>query len=186
MAEAAFFTSPLSAGEVSALYSDAKQNAALLVKHVTPANSTAAQVSYNTSDGRATSVIDQNGGTWTLGEPSTSGTAAPWVSAVLGQSPDGYWRLGDQPGSPLAADEVTGGTGSYNDVTLGVGGPFGSSGPTAASFGGTDSALELPSGVFDNSTAAGLAVESIGLYNGDDVSRSPWCCRGCASLVSRP
>ena len=164
VAEAAFFTSPLPATQITQLYNDAMQRSAWLTNYVTAGNSTAAQVSYNSVDGRVNSVIDQNGGTWTLGEPATSGTAAPFASAVLGQSPDGYWRLGDQAGSSLAADEVTGGTGSYNDVSLGVGGPFGSSGPTAASFGGTDSALELPSGVLDNSSTAGMSVETIGLW----------------------
>jgi large repetitive protein len=163
VAEAAFFTSPLPATQVTQLYNDARQSSAWLTKHVTPGNSTAAQVTYNSADGRVNTVTDQNGGTWKLGEPATSGTAAPFASAVLGQSPDGYWRLGDGAGSALAADEVTGGSGSYNDVTLGAGGPFGSSGPTAASFGGTDSALELPSGEFSNSTS-GATVETIGLW----------------------
>jgi large repetitive protein len=163
VAEAAFFTSPLPATQVTQLYNAARQGSAWMTKHVTPGNSTAAQVTYTAADGRVASVTDQNGGTWKLGEPATSGTAAPFASAVLGQAPDGYWRLGDGAGSALAADEVTGGTGSYNDVTLGGGGPFGSTGPTSASFGGTDSALELPPGEFDNSTTS-APLETIGLW----------------------
>ena len=163
VAEAAFFTSPLPATQITQLYDDAQQGSAWMTKDVTAAGSTAAQVAYNAADGRVSSVTDQDGGTWTLGQPATSGTAAPFASALLGNAPDGYWRLGDQAGSSLAADEVAGGTGSYNDVTLGGSGPFGSSGPASASFGGVDSTVDMPSGEFDNSTTSATA-ETIGLW----------------------
>jgi large repetitive protein len=160
IAEAAFFTSPLPATQITQLYNDARQSSAWMTRDVTADGSTAAQVAYDAADGRVSSVTDQDGGTWTLGQPATSGTAAPFASAVLGDGPDGFWRLGDQAGSTLAADEVAGGAGSYNDVTLGGAGPFGASGPTSAAFGGVDSAIEMPSGEFLSSANA----ETIGLW----------------------
>jgi large repetitive protein len=163
IAEAAFFTSPLPATQITQLYDDARQSSAWMTKDVTAGGSTAAQVAYDAADGRVATVADQDGGTWTLGQPDTSGTAAPFASAVLGNAPDGYWRLGDQAGSSLAADEVAGGAGSYSNVTLGGAGPFGTSGPTSASFDGADSTVEMPSGEFDNSTTS-ATKESIGLW----------------------
>ena len=80
VAEAAFFTIPLSATQITQLY-DAQQSSAWMTKDVTAAGSTAAQVAYNAADGRVSSVTDQDGGTWTLGQPATSGTAAPFASA---------------------------------------------------------------------------------------------------------
>ncbi len=52
VAEAAFFTSPLPATQITQLYNDARQSSAWMTRHVTPGGSTAAQVSYNTADGR--------------------------------------------------------------------------------------------------------------------------------------
>ena len=76
VAEAAFFTSPLPASQITQLYNDAKQSSAWMTKDVTPGGQyRRAEVAYNTSrDGRVTSVTDQKRRRrlWTVGELYTA------------------------------------------------------------------------------------------------------------------
>lgn len=142
IADVAFYTKPLVQADVTGLYNAAKNKAALMTSVTRPSGKTYATVAYDPATSRVTSVTDDNGGTWTLGAPTVTGTSDAYRSAVMGSAPAGYYRLGDAAGSANAYSEVNYGAGTYNNVTLGAAGPF--SDKTAAAFNGTSSYLQLP------------------------------------------
>jgi RHS repeat-associated protein len=157
IADAAFFTQPLTQGDVTPLYA-AGTNAASLLSSVTlPSGKAYAAISYNPLNATVTQVTDQNGGVWKLAAPTVAGSSQVYRSAVLGAGPAGYWRLGEPAGATQAADEVNDGPGSYSGVTLGAAGPF--QDETAASFNGSSSYLTLPAGL-----VSGKGNQSVSLW----------------------
>ena len=137
ISDAAFWTRPLTANEVTTLYGAGTHQADLLTGVTRPSGKAYAQVSYDPLSGRTTSVTDDNGGTWTLQPPTVGGSSQPYVASVLGNEPLDYWRLGDS-GTSDAVNQVAGGTATYNNVTQGLtGGQFADT--TIDSFNGTTS-----------------------------------------------
>ena len=98
VAEAAFFTSPLPATQITQLYDDAQQSSAWMTKDVTAAGSTAAQVAYNAADGRVSSVTDQDGGTWTLGRRPPPAPPRPSPPRCSATPPTGTGGWATRPG----------------------------------------------------------------------------------------
>lgn len=146
IADAAMWTRQLSAAEVSALYSAATHQGALLTKLTRPSGSVFAQVSYDPLTSRVTTDTDSNGGTWTLNKPTVQGTSQAWVAAVQAAKPSDYYRLNDTGGADAANELYQCGCwtpAAYNNVTEDVSpGPFADQ--PAAQFSGSSSYLALP------------------------------------------
>ena len=142
ISDVAFWTRPVTAAEVAAMYSAGTHAAALATTVTRPSGKVYAQVAYNPLTAAVTSVTDSNGGTWTVAAPTVTGSSQVYASSVLGDQPAGYWRLGDT-NTTDAVNQVNGGTAVYSSVTQGVtGGPF--SDTTVDSFNGTSSYIQLP------------------------------------------
>ncbi|MFC3503111.1 LamG-like jellyroll fold domain-containing protein [Micromonospora krabiensis] len=141
IAEVAFFNQALTGTTVAALNSAGRGAHPVLTKVVRPSGGVTAQVGYDKATGRVSTVTDENGGVWTMGTPTVSGSSDVYAASVLGAKPADYWRLGDVAATD-AANEVQGGTATYSSATLGIAGPFSDS--RAASFNGTSSYLQLP------------------------------------------
>jgi hypothetical protein len=174
ISDVAVFKSAIPATAAASLYQVATTPAAWLTKITRPravsqnANEAPADaISYDTVDGRVGSVTDGNGATWTLGDPTVTGSSQVFTEAVMGDQPAFYYRLGDAAQSTDAADEVNTDawanadlTATYNAVTLGTTpNVFGDG--YAATFGGSASApsfVQLPSGLMSS------APVSIGLW----------------------
>lgn len=142
IADVSFFTKPLFPPDVTALRNAATHTASLMTTITRPSGKTADTVNYDGATARVTSVVDENGGTWTLNTPFVKGTSESYRAAVMGSAPAGYYRLGDTAGASNAYSEVNYGMGTYHNVSLGTPGPF--SDRTAATFDGTSSYLSLP------------------------------------------
>ncbi|MFJ6166014.1 LamG-like jellyroll fold domain-containing protein [Micromonospora orduensis] len=140
--EVSFFNQALTGTTVSALHGAGRTAHPVLSTVVRPSGGITAQVGYDKVTGRVSTVTDENGGVWTMGAPTVSGSSDVYAASVLGGKPADYWRLGDVEATD-AANEVQGGVATYNSATLGVAGPFSDS--RAASFNGTTSYLQLPS-----------------------------------------
>lgn len=156
IADAAFFTRPLTQADVTGMYSAGTHAATLLTQITRPSGNIYAKVAYAAATNTVTQVTDENGGLWKLAAPTVTGTSQAYRAAVLGAAPMDYYRLGDSPGAGVAANEVHGATASYNAATLGISGPFGDQ--SAAGFNGTSSFLQLPAGSLTGST------QSVGLW----------------------
>jgi YD repeat-containing protein len=157
ISDAAFWTRPLTATEVSAQYSSGTTKADLLTEVTRPSGSVYSQASYDPLTGRATSVTDSNGANWTLNPPTVTGSSQVYASSVLGAQPQDYWRLAES-GNTDADNQLIGGTAVYNDVTQGVtGGPF--SDTTVDSFNGSSSYLALP-----DSLVTGTGDQTVSLW----------------------
>ena len=157
ISDAAFWTRPLTASEVTALYGAGTRQADLLTGVTRPSGKAYAQVSYDPLTGRTSSVTDDNGGTWTLNPPTVGGSSQPYVASVLGNEPLDYWRLGDS-GTSDAVNQVAGGTATYNAVTQGVsGGQFADT--TVDTFDGASSYVAMPQGL-----VSGTGNQSISLW----------------------
>ncbi|MEV0730194.1 LamG-like jellyroll fold domain-containing protein [Polymorphospora sp. NPDC050346] len=141
ISDVAFFNQTLTAATVAALQQAGTASHHVLNGIVRPSGGITAQVSYDKATGKVASVTDENGGTWTMGTPTVSGSSDVYRAAVLGSKPTQYWRFGEV-GVSDAVNDVRGGTATYNNVTLGVDGPFADS--KAASFNGTSSYVTLP------------------------------------------
>lgn len=140
LSDAAFFGRELTAQVVSDLHGSGRSQKAALTKITRPSGGVTASISYDTATGRVASVIDENGGVWTMRPPKVEGNSGVYAASVLGGKPGNYWRMGDVPGDTEAVNEVAGGTATYNGtVTLGAAGPFADA--TAAAFNGIDSAV---------------------------------------------
>src|ERR1022692_2369109 len=157
IADAAFFTRPLTQGDVTGLSAAGTQPASLLTSITLPSGKAYAAISYDPLTATVTQVTDANGGVWKLAGPSVSGSSQVYRSAVMGAAPAGYWRLGEPAGATQAADEVNNGPGSYANVTLGAAGAF--QDETAASFNGSSSSVALPSGL-----VSGKGNQSVSLW----------------------
>ncbi|HEY0803764.1 MAG TPA: ricin-type beta-trefoil lectin domain protein, partial [Pseudonocardiaceae bacterium] len=143
IAEVAFYAKALMASDVAGLYKSGTYSASLMTKITRPSGKVHATVSYDAVSARATGVVDENGGSWTINTPTVVGTSLAYRAAVLGSQPTGYYRLGDTAGATSAYDEVNYGKATYSNVTLGGAGPFGDT--TSAAFDGSSSYLTLPS-----------------------------------------
>ncbi|WP_430498449.1 LamG-like jellyroll fold domain-containing protein [Micromonospora trifolii] len=141
IAEVSFFNQALTGTTVTALHNSGRTAHPVLTKVVRPSGGVTAQVGYDKGSGRVSAVTDENGGVWTMGAPTVSGSSDVYAASVLGGKPADYWRLGDVEATD-AANEVQGGVATYSSATLGVAGPFTDS--RAASFNGTTSYLQLP------------------------------------------
>ncbi|WP_052311592.1 MULTISPECIES: LamG-like jellyroll fold domain-containing protein [unclassified Actinoplanes] len=157
IAEVAFFTKALTATDVSAIYQVAATPSAIIQSITSPGGRVQAQVAVSNVTGQVTSVTDENGGVWTMGAPSITGSGDVYAASVLGGKPTNYWRLGEtNAGTTDAVNEVAGDNATYNAVTLGQSGPFSNS--TAATFDGTTSSVALPG------TVAPSGASSVGLW----------------------
>jgi RHS repeat-associated protein len=144
ISDVAFYTSALSASDVAVLYAAGKRAGNVLTTVTRPTGRVYAQVGYDPVTGDVSQVTDENGGTWTIGAPTVSGSSEIYAASVLGSAPQNYWRMGESDGQePI--NQVHAGQASYHDVLVGAPGPFGDSDPdTAVTFDGTDSWMQLP------------------------------------------
>ncbi|MEV4627811.1 LamG-like jellyroll fold domain-containing protein [Micromonospora sp. NPDC049523] len=141
IAGVAIFDQALTGSTVSALYTAGNRAHPVLSKVTRPSGGVTAEVTYDKVTGRVASVTDENGGVWSMGAPTVSGSSGVYAASVLGGKPADYWRLGETDATD-AVNEVQGGTATYSSVTLNADGPFADS--RAASFNGTSSHLRLP------------------------------------------
>ncbi|GAB1695070.1 LamG-like jellyroll fold domain-containing protein [Krasilnikovia sp. M28-CT-15] len=141
ISDVAFFSSPLDAATVATLNTSGRTAQPVLSKVTRPSGGVTSTVSYDKVTGKVSTVVDENGGTWKLANPTVAGSSLVYAAAVLGAKPKDYWRLGDTDVSD-AVNEVAGGQATYNAVTLNTAGKFGDT--PSAGFNGTSSYLELP------------------------------------------
>ncbi|MFF3920173.1 LamG-like jellyroll fold domain-containing protein [Streptomyces sp. NPDC001852] len=168
VAEAAFYTHALGLPAVQQQYTAGTHAASELTGTTLPSGKTALAASYDASRDQATQITDADGGTWKLGQPTTTGSGAYYRDAVISQAAPNYWRFEDTSGNQ-AANEVAGTTASnwwssgpatYNNVTLGAPGLFTGSPETAASFNGTSSYVSLPSTtIYGGKVSANFSIE---------------------------
>jgi large repetitive protein len=160
ISDVAFFNRGITATDVTSIYNAARYPASSLSKITRPSGKATATVTYDTVTGWVKQLVDENGGSWTLGTPTVAGSSDVYEAAVLGSKPRDYWRLQDPAGNSDAVNEVNGDTASYSGtLTFGSNGPFADS--KAVTFDGTSSALQLP--VLDIPTATATPA-SIGLW----------------------
>ncbi|MFD9393174.1 LamG-like jellyroll fold domain-containing protein [Streptomyces sp. NPDC060000] len=156
IADVGWYSRPLVAADVSALYTYGTHSESLLTSVKRPSGKTYASMTYDTNSTVLTQMTDENGGTWALGTPTVSGSSDTYRGAVLGGAPSEYFRLGEAAGATTAVDQVRGGNGTYSAVTLGAAGPF--SDQKAATFDGSTSLLTLPSGSLPASGAQSTSM----------------------------
>ncbi|MFC3992333.1 LamG-like jellyroll fold domain-containing protein [Actinoplanes siamensis] len=142
IADVAFYNQTLTAATVATLNKSGRTTQPVLSTVTRPSGGVTAKVSYDKNSGRVASVVDENGGTWSLAEPTVAGSSLVYAGAVLGAKPKDYWRLGDDQNATDPLNEVAGGTAIYNGVTVGQEGPF--TDATSTAFDGATSYLELP------------------------------------------
>ncbi|GAA2882278.1 hypothetical protein GCM10010524_13610 [Streptomyces mexicanus] len=169
IADVAWYSRPLVAADVNALYTYGTHGTSLLSSITRPSGKTFAAMSYDSDSTTLTQLTDENGGVWKLGAPTVTGSSDTYRGAVLGGAPTEYFRLGEAAGAAKALDEVRGGDGTYSGVTLGAAGPF--SDHKAASFDGTDSYVEVPDALLhagnDRSVELWFKTSSQGVLIGD-------------------
>ncbi|MFY1637737.1 LamG-like jellyroll fold domain-containing protein [Solwaraspora sp. WMMB335] len=141
VADVAVFDRPLTASDVGDMYRTAVGTSRQLSRVTSAYGRQLTELSMNAVTGRLSSMVDGNGGTWTMGTPRVSGSSALYAASVLGSVPSDYWRLRDAAGVD-AVNEAWGGTATYSAVTLGVAGPFADG--SAASFDGSSSVVSVP------------------------------------------
>ncbi|MFI7501164.1 LamG-like jellyroll fold domain-containing protein [Streptomyces sp. NPDC049687] len=156
IADVGWYTRPLVAADVNALYTYGTHSESLLTSVKRPSGKTYAAMTYDTNSTVLTQMTDENGGTWVLGTPTVTGSSDTYRGAVLGGAPSEYFRLGEAAGATTAVDQVRGGNGTYSAVTLGATGPF--SDQKAATFDGSTSSLTLPSGSVPGSGAESTSM----------------------------
>ena len=144
IAEVAYFGRALPEPAAYDLFNIGKWPRAALTKVTGPSGAVTAQISYDGTTGKVAAVIDNNGGSWTIGTPSLGGNSNVYAGSVLGGKPADYWRLGDAVGTTDASNEVRGGTAVYRgNSTLQSTGPFPDA--KAVKFDGSTSYVELSS-----------------------------------------
>lgn len=142
LSDAATWDRQLTAAEVSLQYTIGTHATSLLSSITRPSGKAFEQMSYDPITARVTHVTDADGGSWTVGAPSVSGSSQTYVAAVEGAQPEDYWRLADT-GTSTAVNQVKAGTATYSTVTQGVtGGPFADT--TVDGLNGSSSYLALP------------------------------------------
>ncbi|WP_433797428.1 LamG-like jellyroll fold domain-containing protein [Actinoplanes sp. CA-252034] len=146
IADVAFFTKTLTAGDVATLRSISQTGSSVIDRITSPEQRTQAQIAVSNVTGQVTSVTDENGGAWTMGKPTITGSSEVFAASVLGAKPVNYWRLGEiEADTTDAVNEVAGDIATYSGVKLGENGPFADS--TAATFDGATSSVTLPPNV---------------------------------------
>ena len=165
IANVSFGQHPLGLPAVQQEYGSGTTAVSELTGITLPSGKTATTVAYNTLTDRATMVTDNNGGTYTVSAPSTTGTTNYYRGMVASTRPTLDYPLNEPSGIDAAdqygTDTSPGGSddGVYNNVTLGEPGIFGANGDTAAGFDGASSYLSLPNGAFnDSSGSASVAL----------------------------
>ncbi|MEU6773346.1 LamG-like jellyroll fold domain-containing protein [Streptomyces sp. NPDC046759] len=156
IADAAWYSRPLVASDVSDLYKYGTHSTSLLTSTTRPSGKAFAAMTYDTDSTALTQLTDENGGVWKLNAPTVAGSSDTYRGAVLGGAPSQYYRFGESAGAAQALDEVRGGNGTYNAVTLGASGPF--SDHTTASFDGSTSYTQLPNGTVPGSGAQSVSM----------------------------
>ncbi|MBT8224646.1 MAG: LamG domain-containing protein [Dactylosporangium sp.] len=89
IADAAYYNKALTSTDVAALHAAATPTP-VMTTVTSNAGRVRAQVGYDTVTGRVSQVVDENGGTWEVGVPTTSGSSQVYVSSVLGSVPRNY------------------------------------------------------------------------------------------------
>ncbi|WP_410595427.1 LamG-like jellyroll fold domain-containing protein [Amycolatopsis sp. lyj-23] len=178
VAEVAFYTHALGAPAIAQQHAAGAAAAAELTSITSPNGKTAAQIQYDNIVDRATRVTDADGGSWTIGTPSSSGSSAQYRGAVLSVLPRNHWSLGESSGTQAANLMTAGnahgdgydpigseGNATYHNVTLGQPGMIAGATDTAAGFNGTSSWVALPPAVdgdfglwFKTSTPGGVLL----------------------------
>ena len=156
ISDVAFYDRSLSASNVTALYGAGHAATKVLSTVTRPSGNPSAQIGYDALTGRVAQLTDANGGVWTVGAPSVSGSSQVYASTVLGAGPVDYWRFNDSSG-PTAVNQVHGGTATYNTVTLGTAGRFADA--TAAKLTGPSSYVRAPDNLVN-----GTGNQSIGMW----------------------
>jgi len=160
IADTAFFTKALTSKEAYSIYDAARWSSTELKQITRPSGKITATVAYDTATAKVKTVTDENGGVWTLNNPTVSGNSDVYVASVLGSKPQDYWRLDDPVDTTDAVNEVAGGVASYGGtVTYQDSGPFADS--KAITFDGTSTTLTLPAADIPTATAA---PASMGLW----------------------
>ncbi|WP_414169926.1 LamG-like jellyroll fold domain-containing protein [Streptoverticillium reticulum] len=142
LSNVSFYDKPLAQDSVSDLYQAGTKSAGLLTSVTRPSGKTYASVSYDPVTTAVTQLTDSNGGSWTMGAPTVSGSSQIYRASALGSGPAAYYRFGEAAGAGQAVNEVNSGAATYNGVTLGSDGPFTDN--TAAAFDGKSSFVQLP------------------------------------------
>ncbi|MER7773146.1 LamG-like jellyroll fold domain-containing protein [Kitasatospora sp. NPDC096140] len=161
ISDVAFYNRALGDSAVKSLWQAGSQPSAELTGLKLPSGKTRLSVSYDAVNDRAAKATDENGGTWTLNQPTVAGSSQEYRGAVMGSRPNGYWRMSDGAGVQ-AANQVytprpTPNNGTYSNVTLGATGPMaGSTG--AAAFDGSTSWAELPAAYAPQSGPGALGM----------------------------
>ncbi|SFF55182.1 RHS repeat-associated core domain-containing protein [Actinacidiphila alni] len=155
-----FLQHPLGLPAVQQEYTSAVLAATELTGSTLPSGKTAFAVGYDAVADRATSVTDQDGGTYQLAAPVTTGSDVGYYGVVRGTRPSYDYPMTEPSGltsiDQYGIDQPNDGStdGIYNDVMLGEPGIFGPGGDTAAGFNGTSSYLSLPSAALDDTTGS--------------------------------
>ncbi|MDG4832086.1 LamG domain-containing protein [Solwaraspora sp. WMMD1047] len=146
IADVAFYNHAISGTTASSLHASGRFATPVMSQVTSNAGRVRAQVQYDTVSGRVSQVTDENGGSWQIAAPTTSGSSQVYVSTVLGSRPRDYYRLGDIEGPAEAANEVVGNRAYYNNVTFNTAQPNTTS-PFAdtygAGFNGTSSFVRM-------------------------------------------
>ncbi|MEU1286998.1 LamG-like jellyroll fold domain-containing protein [Kitasatospora sp. NPDC005856] len=161
ISDVAFYNRALGDPAVKSLWQAGSQPSAALTGIKLSSGKTRLAVSYDAVNDRAAKVTDENGGTWSLNQPTVTGSSQAYRGTVMGSRPNGYWRLSDGAGVQ-AANQVytprpTPNNGNYANVELGSPGPMpGSSG--SATFDGSTSWAELPAAYAPQNGPGALAL----------------------------
>ncbi|GHF66109.1 hypothetical protein GCM10018790_49990 [Kitasatospora xanthocidica] len=161
ISDVAFYNRALGEPAVKSLWQAGSQPSAQLTGLKLPSGKTRLGVSYDAVNDRAAKVTDENGGTWTLSQPTVAGSSQEYRGSVMGSRPNAYWRLSDG-GGVQAANQVytprpTPNNGNYANVELGSPGPMSGS-PGSATFDGSTSWAELPAAYAPQNGPGALAL----------------------------
>jgi hypothetical protein len=112
---------------------------------------------------------------------SAGAAPAPYVNAVLADSPVAYWRLGEAPGATTAVDATGhGNNGTYNGVTLGTDSGLETDANTSATFSSGSWANVGDAGGFDGGDftveawISTITDDTTVMYRPDSVRGSNW------------
>ena len=151
-----FLQHPLGLPEVQQEYSAGVTAAAELTQMTAPSGKSQDALTYNALTDRATALTDADGGSYTFGVPSTTGSDNYYYGAVQATRPTLDYPMNEASGlvavDDSGSDDPPGPTtdGYYSNVMLGEPGVFGANGDTAAGFNGSSSYLSLPTGAFSD------------------------------------
>ncbi|WP_099343683.1 MULTISPECIES: ricin-type beta-trefoil lectin domain protein [unclassified Actinoplanes] len=143
LSDAAFFEGKvLTLADETAIYNAGLHPQTLMTSATRASGKAYAAVTYDPVSAAVTHVTDENGGSWGLSAPVTTGSSQVYRGAVLGSAPTAYYRLNDSAGATQAYSDESYPPGAYANTTLGVSGPFQDS--SAVTMNGTSSVISLP------------------------------------------